>query len=232
MHHSFEPYLGMVHRIIRKILQVDAMENQYYPFYNTPLPYEYNALEPFIDEKTMHLHHDRHLQTYIDNLNKIMEENPRLQRFSLEELLYNLAGFPQEISTGIRQNAGGVYNHRMYFETMSPDGNTIPRGRIKQGIDNAFGSYETFKKTFKESALKVFGSGYAMLVTDGVRYYIITAQNQNTPLELGLYPVIAIDVWEHAYYLKHYNVRAAYIDDWFQVVDWKKAEERCCSWLQ
>ncbi len=205
------------------------MENEYYPFYNTPLPYMYDALEPFIDEKTMHLHHDRHLQTYIDNLNKIMQENRWLQRYSLEELLYNLEAFPHEISTAIRQNAGGVYNHRLYFETMSPEGNIVPRGQIKRGIDSAFGSYESFKKIFKESALKVFGSGYAMLVTDGVRYYIITTQNQNTPLELGLYPIIGIDVWEHAYYLKHYNVRAAYVDDWFGVVDWKKAEERCCA---
>ena len=221
--------MRVVHRIIRRILQVTNMENQYYPFYNTPLPYEYNALEPYIDEKTIHLHHDRHLQTYIDNLNQIMKENPWLQNLSLEELLYHLEKVPEEQRAGVRKNAGGVYNHRFFFETMSPDGNNQPVGRIKQGIDNTFGSYEKFKEIFKDAALKVFGSGYAWLVTDGNGFYIITTQNQNTPLEFGWTPVIGIDVWEHAYYLKHYNERNKYIDDWFQVVDWKKAEEKCCS---
>lgn len=205
------------------------MENQNYPFYNTPLPYEYDALEPYIDEKTMHLHHDRHLQTYIDNLNQIMRQNPWLQSMSLEEMLANVVGFPQQLSTEIRNNAGGVYNHRLYFDTMSGEENTQPLGKIKQQIDNTFGNYDKFKELFKAAALKVFGSGYAWLVTNGMEYYIVTTQNQNTPLEFGLYPIIGIDVWEHAYYLKHYNERAAYIDNWFQVADWKKAEERCCG---
>ncbi len=205
------------------------MENQNYPFYNTPLPYAYDALEPYIDEKTMHLHHDRHLQTYIDNLNQVMKQNPWLQSMSLEELLVNIPAFPQKVGTQIQHNAGGVYNHRLFFETMSDEKNTMPVGDLMEKIVNTFGSYDRFKEMFKAAALKVFGSGYAWLVTNGAEYYIVTTPNQNTPLEFGFYPIIGIDVWEHAYYLKHYNERAAYIDDWFQVADWKKAEERLLS---
>lgn len=201
------------------------MENQYYPFVNTPLPYDYGALEPFIDEKTMHLHHDRHLQTYIDNLNQILEQNAWLQSYSLEELLYNLNGIPEHQSEGIRRNAGGVYNHRFFFDTMSDRKNNEPKGMIKQEIDNTYGTFENFKCIFKKAALAVFGSGYAWLVKSGRGLNIIMTANQDTPIEFGVYPIIAIDVWEHAYYLKHYNQRAAYIDNWFQVADWEKAEE-------
>lgn len=201
------------------------MENQYYPFVNTPLPYDYGALEPFIDEKTMHLHHDKHLQTYINKLNDALEKNAWLQSYSLEELLYNLNELPEIVGEDIRNNAGGVYNHRFFFEGMSDKKNNMPEGKMKKEIDATFGSFENFKKIFKEAALGVFGSGYAWLVKNGRGLYILTTANQNTPIELNMFPILALDVWEHAYYLKNYNDRAAYIDNWFSVADWKKAEE-------
>ena len=199
--------------------------NHFYPFVNTPLPYDYNALEPFIDEKTMHLHHDRHLQTYIDNPNKIMEENPSLQRFSLEDLLMHWRRLPAPLQVPVRNNAGGVFNHRFYFDGMasSPEKMMSP---FFTEMTRRFGSPEQFRAKFKEAALSVFGSGYAWLVVENRRLEITTSANQDTPLSRRQHPLLNIDVWEHAYYLKHYNVRAAYIDDWFHVVNWTVVEER------
>lgn len=202
------------------------MENQYYPFVNTPLPYDYSALEPFIDKKTMRLHHDKHLRTYINKLNEVLEKNAWLQSYSLEEMLYNLNQLPIRVSEAVRNNAGGVYNHRFFFEGMSDKKNNMPEGNLKKEMDAAFGSFEKFQKLFKEAALNVFGSGYVWMVKSGKGLSVIPTKNQDTPVELGLFPVLALDVWEHAYYLKNYNDRAAYIDNWFSVVDWKKAEEK------
>ena len=224
--------------------------NNLYPFVNTPLPYAYDALEPFIDEKTMHLHHDRHLQTYIDNLNKLLDENPSLQRFSLEELITHWCRLPKQLQTPVRNNAGGVFNHRFYFEGMIPIGEQCTSaafdmtcscfGEVLNSGDRPasfslemsrqFGSPEQFRTQFKEAALSVFGSGYAWLVMENGRLVITTSANQNTPLSKNQHPLLNIDVWEHAYYLKHYNIRVAYIDDWFRVVNWRMAEERFCRW--
>ncbi len=200
--------------------------NMYYPFVNTPLPYPYNALEPFIDEKTMHLHHDRHLQTYIDNLNRLLEENPALQKFSLEELLLLWRRLPCHLQAPLRNNAGGVYNHRFYFDGMREPDSPSSSPRLFEAMAHRFGSPEKFMAQFKEAALSVFGSGYAWLVLDRGILKIITSANQNTPLLPSGALILTVDVWEHAYYLKHYNLRAAYIDDWFRVVNWDKAEER------
>lgn len=220
--------------------------NNFYPFVNTPLPYAYDALEPFIDEKTMHLHHDRHLQTYIDNLNKLLEERPPLQRFSLEQLLTHWCRLPGPIRTPIRNNAGGVFNHRFYFDGMAPSSPpqiTPEADRLYTGMPPAcgcetesspffaemsrqFGSPKEFFTRFKEAALSVFGSGYAWLVVENRRLAITTSADQDTPLSRGLHPLLNIDVWEHAYYLKHYNLRAAYIDDWFHVINWRVVEQR------
>lgn len=199
------------------------MENEYYPFINLPLPYEYGALEPFIDEKTMMLHHDRHLQTYIDNLNAVLEENPRLQRFSLQQLIRNASRYPRATQEKIRNNAGGVYNHRFYFDLLKNPSEEKPSGELAVAIINYFGSFENFKEAFKKAALSVFGSGYAFLVSEYGRLRIVTTPNQNSPIEQGMCPILAIDVWEHAYYLKHYNKRADYIDDWFKVINWEQA---------
>lgn len=202
------------------------MENNYYPFVNLPLPYDYDSLEPFIDEKTMLLHHAKHLQTYIDNLNLILKECSSLQRLSLEQLLKKAAYQPSCRKTAILNNAGGIYNHRFFFEMMTPLSEKRPSNNLSKAIDNCFGSFEIFKNEFKSASLSVFGSGYAWLVLDkGGKMRIITTSNQNTPIAAGLTALVCIDVWEHAYYLKHNNRRSDYFDDWFNLIDWSKAEE-------
>lgn len=200
--------------------------NHFYPFVNTPLPYAYNALEPYIDEKTLHLHHDRHLQTYIDNLNKLMDENPALQQFSLEELLTRWCRLPQHLQIPVRNNAGGVFNHRFYFDSMKEPGTSCQTPRLFDAMSLQFKSPEDFKSQFKKAALSVFGSGYAWLVSAGGQLKIITTANQNTPPLNSMTLLLNIDVWEHAYYLKHYNMRAAYIDDWFHLINWEAVEGR------
>lgn len=198
--------------------------NEHYKFINTPLPYAYNALEPYIDEKTMRLHHDKHLQTYIDNLNNTLSNYPLYQNWSLEQLIINVPSLPANIQTGVRNNGGGVYNHQFYFSNMANPTSQYPLGALNDLIIKQYGSYETFQKEFREAALSVFGSGYAWLALDAAGLLkIITTANQDTPLSLGMCPILNLDVWEHAYYLKHYNVRADYIDDWFHVVNWDKA---------
>lgn len=191
---------------------------QHYPFKLVPLPYDYDSLEPFIDTQTMQLHHDRHLQTYVDNLNKALTDYPMYHTWTLEQLIYHSNKLPQSIRTAVWNNAGGVYNHNLFFETMSNPKERTDNNILKQMIGAEFGSLEDFKKDFKNHALAVFGSGYAWLVSDKLnRLKIVNTANQDTPLTLGFNPIMLVDVWEHAYYLKHYNKRADYIDDWFNV---------------
>jgi Fe-Mn family superoxide dismutase len=200
--------------------------NEHYPFVNPPLPYAYDALEPYIDTKTMYLHHDRHLQTYVDNLNSELKDYPELQNRSLEQLIYNADGLPAAIRQSVINNGGGVYNHIFYFNGMSNLETRSRAGMLYNAIVRDFGSVEKFYDAFKKQALSVFGSGYAWLVVDqGGKLKIVTSANQNTPIVQNLCPVAAIDVWEHAYYLKHYNERAAYIDDWLNVANWERAGE-------
>lgn len=201
------------------------MPNEYYPYVNLPLPYTYDALEPFIDTKTMMLHHDKHLQTYIDNLNAVLRQVPWLQKLSLEDLIRNASRAPATVQTTVRNNAGGVYNHRFYFNLLKNPSQGVPSEQLLEAMIRDFGSYDTFKQAFVQSALSVFGSGYAWLVFGGTKLRIVTTPNQNNPIEHGLCPILTIDVWEHAYYLKHYNDRADYINDWFQVVNWDQAEQ-------
>lgn len=198
--------------------------NEHFPFVNPPLPYDYDALEPFIDTKTMELHHDRHLQTYVDNLNKALKDYPDVQTWSLEELIENIEELPSEIQTPVRNNGGGVYNHIFYFDGLTPHGTNTSAGALYRGIVNDFGSTGQFFNEFKEQALSVFGSGYAWLVVnpDG-KLEIISRPNQDAPIMQDVCPVLGIDVWEHAYYLKHYNMRVDYINDWFQIINWKHA---------
>lgn len=201
------------------------MENNRYPFVNLPLPYDYDALEPFIDEKTMHLHHDRHLQAYIDNLNKVVSKYTLLQRLTLEQLACGNFNIPAEDKRTVKNNAGGVFNHRFFFSSMTPK-RTAPKGRLLKAVEKQFGSIDEFEKEFKKSAMSVFGSGYAWLTVDcRGNLKIVTTANQDTPLCFRQKPILTIDVWEHAYYLKHYNLRAEYIDDWFNVTDWDFAEK-------
>lgn len=204
-----------------------------YPFENTPLPYAYDALEPYIDAKTMRLHHDRHLQGYIDNLNAALKDRPGLQHLNLEQLICNAGRFPAAVGTPVARNAGGVYNHLFFFEGMCPKGAPQPAGALADRINRDFGTFDGFREKCKAAALSVFGSGYAWLAAErGGRLRVVTSANQDTPLTMGICPVISLDVWEHAYYLKHYNKRGDYADDWFRVADWRKAEERYASCIR
>lgn len=197
---------------------------QHYPFENPPLPYDYEALEPYIDTKTMQVHHDRHLQTYVDNLNAILKEYPTLHSLSLTKLILYGNRLPLAIRTGVKNNAGGVFNHEFYFEGLTNIPQKEPLGELAVAIDKRFGSYEEFQKMLKNAAMSVFGSGYAWLVMDrGGRLKIVTTANQDNPLSQNLCPILALDVWEHAYYLKHLNKRAEYIENWFQVINWPRA---------
>ncbi|MCL2213509.1 MAG: superoxide dismutase [Oscillospiraceae bacterium] len=198
--------------------------NNHYPFPLIPLPYDYTALEPHIDGLTMDLHHDRHLKTYVDNLNAALAPYPQYHSWTLEQLLYYADELPKDLQTPVLHNGGGVYNHNFYFAGMSPTSAKAPVGALADSINATFGSFDKFKDAFKTAALSVFGSGYAWLVAEADKSLkIITTANQDTPLPQNVYPLVAIDVWEHAYYLMHYNLRADYIDDWFGVANWDAA---------
>lgn len=204
--------------------------NNYYPFKNIPLPYAYNAMEPYIDAKTMHLHHDKHLQTYIDNLNNTLSNLPKLQKVSLEKMLAYENDLPPSVKESIRNNGGGVFNHRFYFSLLANPAPQQPFGLLAKYIDKYFGSYKEFQNQFTKAALSVFGSGYAWLVSDvSGALKMVTTANQDTPLSQELRPILNLDVWEHAYYLKHYNVRADYIKDWFHIVNWDVANQYLLS---
>jgi len=208
--------------------KMNNQNNNHYPFQLVPLSYSYSALEPYIDEKTMMLHHDRHLQTYVNNLNTILKDYPELQNWSLEQLLYYIDLVPEKIRTAIINNGGGVYNHNLYFAGLTNDVNSrnvSNAPNLMRAVNSKFGSLDEFKKQFKAQAMSVFGSGYTWLAADkNGELQIINTKNQDTVLPLNLMPIFLIDAWEHAYYLKHYNVRADYIDDWFNVVNWEQAE--------
>lgn len=201
--------------------------NEHYPFVNPPLPYPYDALEPYIDTQTMYLHHDRHLQLYVINLNIILRDYPELQSLSLEELLSDPESLPPEVRQPIINNGGGVYNHIIYFNGMT---NSMARSQAQTlfpVIVRDFGTVEQFFDEFKRYALSVFGSGYAWLVVNSSGgLSIVTTANQDSPITDNLCVIAGIDVWEHAYYLKRFNDRDAYIEDWFHVVSWEAADER------
>lgn len=192
-----------------------------YPFRLHELPYAYHALEPFIDQRTMYFHHDKHLKTYIDNLNKALESYPEYQTWTLEELLTRLSELPEELRTPVRNNGGGVYNHEMYFHLMAPAGQPF-----STEVAEAFGGEDNWKRQMKAAALGQFGSGFVWLVRDTTgALKIIALPNQDNPLTIGLQPILPLDVWEHAYYLKHQNLRSDYIDDWFHVINWNAVEQ-------
>lgn len=193
-----------------------------YPFRLPELPYAYHALEPFIDQRTMYFHHDKHLKTYIDNLNKALEAYPEYQTWTLEELLTRLPELPEELRTPVRNNGGGVYNHEMYFHLMAPAGQPF-----STEVAEAFSGEDNWNRQMKAAALGQFGSGFAWLVLDTTgALKIIALPNQDNPLTIGLQPILPLDVWEHAYYLKHQNLRSDYIDDWFHVINWNAVEQR------
>ena len=191
-----------------------------------PLPYEYSALEPTIDEATMKLHHDKHHQAYVTNLNGAVEKHPDLGKKTPEELLKDLASVPEEVRTVVRNNGGGHVNHTMFWQIMKPNGGGEPQGAIAEQIQEDFGTFEAFKKQFNESAAKQFGSGWGWLVYRGGKLEIITTPNQDSPLMQGLFPILGNDVWEHAYYLKYNNRRPEYLAAWWNVVNWDEINKR------
>lgn len=193
------------------------------------LPYGYDALEPYIDVETMHLHHDKHHNTYVTNLNAAIEKYPELAEQSVEELVTNLNEVPEDIRTAVRNNGGGHANHSFFWKIMAPNAGGKPTGAIKDAIDEAFGSFEKMKEEFKTAATGRFGSGWAWLVLNNGKLEITSTPNQDTPLTDGKTPIIGLDVWEHAYYLKYKNVRPDYIAAFWDVVNWDQANENLAA---
>lgn len=189
------------------------------------LPYEFDALEPVIDAKTMEIHHDKHHAGYVDKLNKALEGHEELQNKPLEELLRDIDEVPKDIRVAIRNNGGGHFNHSLFWTILSKDGGE-PHGEILKAIENKFGSFDEFKKEFYDAAASRFGSGWAWLVLNNGELEVISTPNQVAPFELGKTPIFGLDVWEHAYYLNYQNRRADYIEAFFQIIDWNKIEER------
>jgi Fe-Mn family superoxide dismutase len=192
------------------------------------LPYAHDALEPYIDKATMEIHHGKHHQAYVTNLNKALESAPDLAGKSLEELLANTcAGVPENIRTAVRNNGGGHWNHTFFWNIMGPNAGGAPTGNLAAAIDKAFGSFDTFKEKFSAAGVGRFGSGWAWLVktADG-GVEITSTPNQDNPLMEGKTAIIGLDVWEHAYYLKYQNKRPDYIKEWWNVVNWAAAEAR------
>ena len=190
-----------------------------------PLPYGYDALEPYIDAQTMQIHHDKHHQAYTDKLNAALEKYPDLQAKPIEELLKDLDSVPEEIRPAVRNHGGGYYNHSLFWEMMKKGGGGEAAGELKTKLDQDFGSFEEFKKQFSEVAATVFGSGWAWLVKDPAgKLAIVKTPNQDSPISQGQFPLLGIDVWEHAYYLKYQNRRPEYIENWWNVVNWEQVE--------
>ena len=203
------------------------MKEETYPFIDRPLPYEYDALIPVLDQETLSFHHDKHYKTYVDNLNNALADYPELQGMSLRELLININSLPAEIRTAVRNNGGGVYNHELYFDSMKSPMGQEPSGILAEAIDRDFGSYKQWKEQMKQAAVGKFGSGWAWLVTDKKgNLSIVQTANQDVPDLEELTPLLLVDVWEHAYYLQYQNRRADYVEGWFDLINWRKAGKR------
>ncbi len=189
------------------------------------LPYDYDALEPHIDETTMRVHHDKHHQAYVDKANAALEGTEWADR-DVEDVLRNLSSLPGDKQTPIRNNAGGHYNHSLFWEMLSPDGGGEPQGELGKAIADTFGSFEAFQGEFKNAGVNRFGSGWAWLVHDGTGLAVVSTPNQDSPVSDGSTPLLGCDVWEHAYYLKYQNRRPDYIDALWNVVNWDYVAQR------
>jgi Fe-Mn family superoxide dismutase len=190
------------------------------------LPYAVDALEPYIDAQTMSIHHDKHHQAYVTNLNAAIDKHPELAGKSLEELLSDLNAIPEDIRMAVRNHAGGTWNHNMFWEIMGPKMGGAPSGELTRALEAAFGSFDAFKAEFEKAATTRFGSGWAWLVKKGDGLAVVSTANQDTPVSDGTAPILGIDVWEHAYYLKYQNRRPEYISNWWNVVNWDAVAER------
>jgi Fe-Mn family superoxide dismutase len=195
------------------------------PYEVPPLPYDYSALEPHIDEQTMQIHHDKHHQAYVDKANAALEGTEWADK-PVEEVLKNLSALPADKQAPVRNNAGGHHNHSLLWESLSPNGGSPPAGALAEAIDATFGSFDDAKGKLKDAGVNRFGSGWSWLVHDGSGLVILSTANQDSPLSDGQTPLLGIDVWEHAYYLKYQNRRPDYLDAFWNVVDWSKIAER------
>ena len=197
------------------------------PFTLPPLPYPTNALEPHIDAQTMEIHHGKHHAAYVNNLNAALEKAPELQGKSLDDLLKNLNAVPEAVRTAVRNNGGGHWNHSMFWQIMSPNGGGKPTGKLADAINAAFGDFEKFKEQFNAAGGARFGSGWAWLINDGGKLSIVSTPNQGNPIMDGKpAPILGLDVWEHAYYLKYQNRRPDYMKAWWNVVNWPEVAKR------
>jgi Fe-Mn family superoxide dismutase len=190
-----------------------------------PLPYDYEALEPHIDEQTMRIHHDKHHQAYVDKVNAALEGTEWEGR-DIEEVLSNLDSIPEDKRAAVRNNGGGHYNHTLFWESMSPDGGGEPGGELGDALASAFGSFADFQAKVKDAGVNQFGSGWAWLVTGGDGLAVVSTPNQDNPVSSGRTPLLGVDVWEHAYYLKYQNRRPDYIDAWWNTVAWETVAAR------
>ena len=198
------------------------------PFELPQLPYPYEALEPIIDTETMKLHHDKHHRAYVDGLNAALEKNPRARSSSLESLLRDLVKLPDDLRTTVRNMGGGHYNHTLFWNCMTPRGSAVS-ATVRRALDATWGSFDKFQAAFEAAGAKQFGSGWVYLVANpsvGASLEIVTRSNQDTPLDTNRVPILACDLWEHAYYLKYHNRRPDWIKAWWEVVDWRAAEAR------
>ena len=191
-----------------------------------PLPYDYAALEPHIDEQTMRIHHGKHHQAYVTNLNAALEKHPGLQAKTVDALVADLAAVPEDIRTAVRNNGGGHVNHTLFWQWMAPNAGGAPTGALADAMTAAFGSFDTFKEQFKKAALGRFGSGWAWLVLVDGKLAIESTPNQDSPMMDGRTALLGLDVWEHAYYLKFQNRRPDYVDAWWNVVNWPAVAAR------
>ena len=190
------------------------------------LPYDFAALEPHIGAQTMHIHHGKHHQAYVNNLNAALEKHPALAGKSVEELVGNLDAVPEDIRTAVRNNGGGHLNHSLFWTWMAPGAGGAPTGALAEAVNSAFGSFDSFKEQFTKAATTRFGSGWAWLVSSSGKLAIESTANQDSPIMEGKTPILGLDVWEHAYYLKYQNRRPDYISAFFEVVDWAEVERR------
>ena len=196
------------------------------PFTVPPLPYAYDALEPYIDAKTMEIHHDKHHGSYVASLNKAVADQPELSSKPVDNLLKNLSAIPEKVRTAVRNQGGGHYNHSLFWLMMKKNGGGEPSGELAKAIDKAFGSFNAFKEQFTKAAVGQFGSGWAWLVRDGSDLKIVPSANQDSPISDGKTPLLGVDVWEHAYYLKYQNRRPDYVAAWFNVINWDFVTQR------
>ena len=190
------------------------------------LPYDFAALEPHIDAQTMQIHHGKHHQAYVTNLNAALDKHPELHAKSLDELVKGVASLPEDIRTAVRNNGGGHWNHSMFWTLMAPNAGGAPTGAVADGINAAFGSFDKFKEQFQAAGMGRFGSGWAWLVLSSGKLQILSTANQDSPYMNGQSPIMGIDVWEHAYYLKYQNKRPDYLDAIWSVINWSAVEKR------